>query len=172
MPGETAVGVDDDFSPGQSRIAVGSAYHEPAGRVDEYLCLFIQECFGDNRPDHAGDDIFTDLLKRNHRAMLGGNDHGVDPDRPLAFIFNRHLGLAVRAQVRDDPLLPRFRQAPGKSVGKGNRGWQIFRCLVGGKSEHHPLISSAYRIEIIVMPFSLPRISIARFTPWAISGDC
>ena len=81
-----AVGVDDDFAAGEATIAVRSANHEIAGRVDQEVGRLLRhpafrqcglDCVGDQILDHAG-RIFLAVaalcivLRRHHH--LGAAD--------------------------------------------------------------------------------------------------
>ena len=83
-----AVGVHDDFPPGQSAVSSGAALHEPAGRVDEQVvCVDVQ------LPQvhlgilqHRADDVLLQrlfqVLHRHVRVVLSGNDDGINTEGP------------------------------------------------------------------------------------------
>jgi len=81
--------------------------------------------------------------------MLGRHDDGIDPHRPISLVFHRNLGLAVGAQVGEGSLRPHLVEATGQPVCQRDRQGHQLRCLVAGKSEHHPLISGTDRLDLL-----------------------
>jgi hypothetical protein len=76
--------------------------------------------------------------------MLGGDDHGIDPDRVhILVVFHRHLALTIRPQIGKQPALAHFRQLLAELVGQGDRGRQQVFVLVGRVAEHHALVAGS-----------------------------
>ena len=78
------------------------------------------------------------------RVVLRGDQHGVDAQRLVVLVvFDGHLGLAVRTQVRHFAGLAHFGQAEGQTVGQIDRQRHQHVGLVGGVTEHHALVAGA-----------------------------
>ena len=106
-----AVGVDDDLSTGESRVAMRSADDELAGGVDMIDDVVVEEvehllaaaCL--HTWDEDVDDVVPDLPE--HRlvvvekfVVLGRHDDGMDTQRTVVVaILNSHLTLGVGTQV-------------------------------------------------------------------------
>ena len=100
MCAAAAVGVDDDFAPGESGVAVGAADEESAGGVDVEHDVVVPPLFV-GREDHGLDDLFDDLvlglagelalLVEDGLVVLGGDDDGVDADGALVFVGDGDL---------------------------------------------------------------------------------
>ena len=77
-----AVGVDDDLAAGHAGVAVRTADDEAPGRVDEDARLAVHHAL----PGSPWLTIFSVMSSRSvsfetRRAVLGGDDDGVDADR-------------------------------------------------------------------------------------------
>src|SRR5581483_6564095 len=90
-----AVGVDDDLAAGHAGIAVRPADDEAPGRVDVNLGLGVAHLFGDDAVDDLLGDVFPHRFVGDERAVLAGDDDGIDANRRGAVIFDGDLGLAV-----------------------------------------------------------------------------
>ena len=62
MPAHAAIGIDDDFSSGQTGIAMRSADHKAAGRIDVELGLRIDHIGGNHRIDDVLLNVGAQLL--------------------------------------------------------------------------------------------------------------
>lgn len=96
-----AVGVDDDLAAGEARIAVRSADHELAGRVDVPLAIVgdlqLAERFAD-----IGLDDGADLLRIPALVEMLGRKHDRGCFRRLAVdVTHGHLALGVGAELGD-----------------------------------------------------------------------
>ena len=93
--------------------------------------------------------------------MLRRDDDPLYLDRALTavgadLVANRHLGLAVRAQVPDDVRLAHLRQPVADVVREHDRhGHQLVR-LRARVPEHHPLVAGAHQIERVVIARRVP----------------
>ena len=144
MGGAAAVGVHDDLPAGQARIRRGTALDEAAGGIDIVLGVLIQHVGGDDHPDDLLDHVLADLLQGDVRVVLGGDDHGVHPDRAVVLvILHRDLALAVRPHVGHQAGLADqghlLAQLLGQRQGQGHQ----LGGLVAGVAEHHALVASA-----------------------------
>src|SRR6185436_1438565 len=93
------------------------------------------------------DDVFFHGLLRDERAVLAGNDDGVDAHRPGAVVFDRDLRLAVRPQVLEDAVTPRARQPLGELVREHDRQRHQLFGFGTGEAEHQPLVAGAAGVD-------------------------
>ena len=135
-----AVGIDDDLAPRQSRISLGAADDETAGRVDVVDDILGDQFFGDHGMDHLLQYIPVQLLLLHLRCMLGGDDHGGHLHRLAVTIPDAHLGFAVGTQIGERPVLADLGQSRRDLVGQGNRQRHQLLRLPTGIAEHQPLI--------------------------------
>ena len=80
MTTRPTIGIDDDFSSGQSAISLRSADHKTACRIHEEFGLPIEHRRGEYAPDQFFCNEFFNLTMRDVGGVLGGDDHGGDPD--------------------------------------------------------------------------------------------
>src|SRR5690606_8560400 len=118
VPGVAAVGVDDDLAAGQAGVAHRAADLEPPGGVDQQpVVVGLQPVGGHHRGDHVLLDVGgEELVDVDVRGVLAGDDHGVQPDRGGPVVLDGDLGLAVRAQVGNGPVVPHLGEALGERV--------------------------------------------------------
>src|ERR1700722_6426083 len=151
-PGNPAVGVNDDLPAGQAGVADRAADHEPAGRVAVELVLEPGRVVQVLR-QHLGDDLFPQRLGElglDPVLVLGGDEHLLDLDRlARVVVADRHLGLAVRAEVGQQAGVAHLRQLLGQLVGQDDRGRHQLGRLVGGVGEHHALVARADPVQRI-----------------------
>ena len=84
--------------------------------------------------------------------MLAGDEQTFDLDRALRAVLvdlvaNRHLRLAVRAQVRHQARLAHLGHALADLVREQDRQRHQLGGLVRGVSEHHPLVARALTVK-------------------------
>ena len=82
-----SVGIDDDFTAGQTAVALRTADDEAAGRVDQVFGFISQQFRRQNGLDNLLNHGFAQFFMADGRIVLGGQDDGVD-----AFYF---AGFAV-----------------------------------------------------------------------------
>ena len=93
-----AVGVDDDFPPGQTGIALGSADDEITGGVNEEFGGFGQHALRQDFFDDFLDAEFLDLGVGFAGGVLGGDDDVDDAGGFAIDVFHRDLGLGIGAK--------------------------------------------------------------------------
>src|SRR5260370_11439651 len=98
MPTHTAVSIHDDLAASEPGIAVRSADHEAAGRVDVVFRLGIHHV----GRDHGVDDVLAHFAPQvfggDVGAVLGGDHDGFDALRLAVHVFHGDLALAVGAK--------------------------------------------------------------------------
>jgi len=147
-----AVGVHNDFTPGQPRIAMRTANFKLAGRVDVNDHVFrVVQALGHHRFDDMPDDLAAELFLLRFSVPFGGvlsREHdGVNANGFVAVVFHCHLALGVRTQALNDVLLPHQRLPFHQPVGQVDRKGHVLGCLAAGETEHQPLVASTLTID-------------------------
>ena len=76
------------------------------------------------------------------RIMLSGNQHRIETNRNIILIvFDGHLGLAIRTQVRHLAILAHLRKTICQTMRQVNRQWHQRVGLIACIAEHHTLIA-------------------------------
>ena len=147
-----AVRVDDDLAAGQAGVAHGAAHDEAAGGVD----VDGRGPPGDaDRVEHRADDVLDHVLADLRELYVGRvlrrDDDGRDLDGLVVLVAHGHLGLAVRAQVGQRPVLADLGQALGEPLGQvdGHRHEDV--RLVGRIAKHHALVAGADLVDLVVV---------------------
>ena len=100
--------------------------------------------FGKHRFDHVLAQLGEQPVMVDFGIMLGRHQNRVQTDRPvLLVVFDGHLGLAIRTQMRDDTVLAHLGQAEGQPMRQIYRQRHQRFGLVGCIPEHHALIAGA-----------------------------
>ena len=141
MATHPAVGIDDDFSTGQSAVPLRTPDHEATGRVDVQLGVFVDKLLRKGLVDDQIHDGLAELLVLDLFVVLGADDDRVDANGNVVFVFEGNLSFTVRAQKVDDLLLPDCGQLAREHVRILDRRRHELGALVGGISEHQALIS-------------------------------
>ena len=79
--------------------------------------------------------------------VLGGEHDGVQAHGPVAVVADRHLGLAVGAQVGDLALLADLGEPLGELVRQVDRQRHQLGGLVAGVAEHQALVAGALQVQ-------------------------
>ncbi len=98
------IGVHDNFPSGQPAVSHGAAYDKPACGIDKKSGIAIHHFFGNNFSDHFLDNGIFEVFIGHVIVMLGGDHHSIHPLGLAVFIFNGHLGFAVRPQKSNAPF--------------------------------------------------------------------
>ena len=78
------------------------------------------------------------------------DQHRLQRHRLAVLVLERHLRLAVGAQVRHLAGLADLGQALGQAVGGPDRQRHQVGRLVAGVAEHHPLVAGALGVERVL----------------------
>ena len=73
--------------------------------------------------------------------MLGRHDHRPDALRDAAVVLDRHLGLAVGAEIGQLTAPPDLGEAARHPVRERDRERHQLGRLAAGEAEHHPLVT-------------------------------
>ena len=96
----SAVSIDDDLSPGESAVAVGTADKELAGRIDVPHRLFGDPILGQCLSDMRLDDVAHVIGGKALIEMLVRDDDLSDADRLAVLVPDGHLTFGVRPKPR------------------------------------------------------------------------
>lgn len=150
-----AVGVHNDFAPGQPSVSSRATDDETPGRIDEQvvgvnvnLRRVLAQLF-QHRVDDVCDQRLRQLSRLDTFAVLGGDEDGVNAHRPSGIvIFYRDLRFAVRQQEWNIPILAHQSQLIGQLMCQHDRQRHELRCFITGVAEHHALVTSSARTVI------------------------
>jgi hypothetical protein len=155
VPGEAAVGVDDDLAAGEASVADRPADHEPARGVHVELLAELARV-EQVRRQHRQHDLRPQRVRQlglHAVGVLGGDQHLLDPGGLARVVVpHRDLGLAVRPQVGQFPGVPHAREPLRQPVGERDRGGHELGSLVGGVAEHHALVPGADLVDRVLGP--------------------
>ncbi|MBT9143048.1 MAG: hypothetical protein DDT29_01447 [Dehalococcoidia bacterium] len=142
MAGVAAIGIHNNFPTCKAGVSLWSAYHKAAGGINKIAGFATKILSRDNSGDHILYHIAFNLFQINILMMLRRNYNGANRYWLAVLILYSYLSLAVRPQIRKDPILANFRQPFCQLVSHGNRQRHQFRRLITGKAKHHPLVAS------------------------------
>ena len=95
-------------------------------------------------------NVAADLLERNFRRMLRGDNHRIHTGGFAVHIFHRDLRFAVRAEVGEFPALADLGQPAGELVRQRDGQRHQLRRLIAGKAEHHALVARAGAVVLLL----------------------
>ena len=75
VPGAATVAVHNYLAACKARIPMGPAYYKAARRIDQYLCIFIQQTRRYNRLNNLFNYPFAQISHSYLAVMLGGYHH-------------------------------------------------------------------------------------------------
>ncbi len=144
-----AVGVDDDLAAGDAGVAVRAAGDEAARRIHVDLGVRVHHLAGDDLVDDPLGEVFGDRRVRRGRAVLRGDDDGVDADGTAAVVLDGHLRLAVGPEVIELTAAARLGQAAHELVREHDRQRHQLGRLGAGVAEHQALVAGAARVHAL-----------------------
>src|SRR5207253_7738578 len=125
-----AVGVDDNLTASQTRVALRSAGHKPSGGIDVVFGLVVEQITRHSVSDNVLANLSAKLLVRYFRRVLRRDNDSIDAERAAIAIFDRDLGLAVRSKIGKLAGLPNFRESLRQPMRKLNRQRHQLRRLI------------------------------------------
>ena len=144
MGSAAAVGIDDDLAAGETAVTLRAADDKAAGGVDEEADIALVELGGDHGQRDLADKILADLLKRDLRRVLGGDDDRVDAHRAVVLVvLHSDLGLAVRTEIVERAVLAHLGQTARHFMRERDGQRHKLARFVAGVAEHHALVSGA-----------------------------
>ena len=90
-----AIGIDNDFAPGQAAIRSGPTVDKRPRRINQQPGGGGQPACRNNRFNHLFHHRFTQRRQRKVGAMLRGDHDGVGMIDPSVAITQRHLALGI-----------------------------------------------------------------------------
>ena len=151
VPCISAVGIHNNFSSRESRITLRSPDDKTSCGIDEKFRLIIHHFFRQNLIKDLSLHIFVNLLLIHFRIVLCRQDYSFQTERlPVFIIFHADLRLAVRSQIRKNPILTHLRKSLGQLMSKRNRIRHILLRLICGIAKHHALVTCANRIQFLI----------------------
>ncbi len=144
LTGHAAVGVDDDFAPGEAAIPQGAAGDKATGGVDVVFGVIEQPGLRQHRLDDVLQHRRFQLFLADIGIVLGGQHHGVEGEGLAVLVVAQgYLALGVRAQPGQGALPADFRLLAHQAVGEVDGGRHQGIGLVAGVAEHQALVTGA-----------------------------
>ena len=149
MAPHAAVGVDDDLAPREAGVTHGAAHDEAAGGVHVDHGIAPGDPLGvHNRGDDLRHEVLADAVHGlDLGGVLGGDDDGLDGDGAVVLVADGHLRLAVRAKIRQGPVVADGGQALREAARQVMRHGHERRGLPRGVAEHHALVPRPDQVE-------------------------
>ena len=139
-----AVGIDDDLAAGQPAVAVRTADHEPAGRIDVIGDLAVDQLLRQQRLDDVLDDEVADFLLLHVRASCCVETTTVSMRTGLSPSYSMVTWLLLSGRSQStSPLLAGLGQAIEDPVRQGDRQRHQLGRVVAGVAEHQALVAGA-----------------------------
>ena len=92
---QARVGVDHQFTAGETGIGFKTAQHKPAGRIDENLRLLVDAHIMAGTGNDQPAEFFAQLGRVFVRIVLAGDHNGVHALRYTERILHRNLRFSV-----------------------------------------------------------------------------
>src|ERR1043166_6288513 len=159
MPAHTAVGIDNNFSSGETAIPLRPANNEAAGGVYMKNCILVEKLRGNDGLNDTVNNGFFQFAVFDVGTVLS-RDHDIFNFYGLAIaIFYGYLRLAIGPQKTRLAAFTNFGQVLNQAVGHLNRERHQFGSLVAGIAEHHALIASAlFLVEALAFGYALGNV--------------
>ncbi len=111
----------------------------------------IKEVLGNNLLDDLLQDLFPEIFRRNFLCVLCGDDDGINAQRDgratVLLVFDRDLGLRIRAEPREKARAACRSQCRIELVGERNGKRHVLRGLIGSIAKHDALVTRAVILE-------------------------
>jgi hypothetical protein len=111
----------------------------------------IKEVLGDNLLDDLFQNFLSEVLRRDLLSVLCGDDNGIytqrDSRATVLLVFDRDLGLGIRAKPRQEARAACRCQCRIELVGERDGEWHILWRLIGSIAKHDALVSRAVILE-------------------------
>ena len=144
MRGRAAIGIHNNLAPGQPGIAIGTADHEFARRIDPPLGVCGDPAIGQNFANIGFDDSADVIAGLAVIGVLGGQHDRGHTHRLATFVTHGKLRFRIGAQRGFDPGFTDFGQTAQDRMGVMDRCGHQFRRFIGGETKHNALIACAF----------------------------
>ena len=141
MVRRTAVGIDDDFAPGEATVAHRTADDEFAGGVDVEFGFAVQPFSGQDFVDNQLTHRFLQVFQRDVRVVLGGEYDGINAGDFVVFVAEGDLRFRIRTQPRQHAIAAHLRLPLDEAVRVHNGRRHQRRRFVAGVAEHQSLVA-------------------------------
>ena len=141
MTAHATVGVDDDFTAGQTTVTLRTTDDETARRVDVEFGVFVDEFLGNRLFDDELGDAFVEVFFGHVGTVLGGNDDGINAFDLAALVTHGHLAFAVGTQEIEFAGIADLGETTREGMGVHDRGRHEFRGLVTRIAKHQALVA-------------------------------
>src|SRR5579862_597592 len=138
-----AVSIDDDLAAGETAVPDRAAHHEASGRIDVISGAAVEPLGREDRLDDFLHHRLAQRLGRDVRGVLRREHYGLDADRLVILVTQRHLALGVGTQPRYAPGLAHLSLALDQAMRQ--RDWRRHQYvgLLRGIAEHQALVAGA-----------------------------
>ena len=143
MTCHAAVGINDDFTSGQTAVAHWAADNKASGWVDEEFGRRAQPFGRQNRLDDLFHHCFLQGFLVNLFGMLGRQYHRIDANDFAVIVLEGDLAFCIRAQPRQGAVFAYFSLTLYQTVRVGDRGWHQHVGFVGRVAKHQALVARA-----------------------------
>src|SRR5690554_1757766 len=100
MTSLTSIGINNDFSTGQTRICSRTTKDKSPCRIDEHLCVFSQKLMWNDFFNDMGHHIFSERCYIHIFRMLRGYNNGLDRQGLMLLTVSKgYLSFPVRLQI-------------------------------------------------------------------------
>lgn len=117
--------------------------------------LVIEVLGGNGSLDDLLQDLLAELLGRDVRGVLSGNDDSVDTLRndstAILLVLDGDLGLGVGAEPRERSVTTSGRHSGVQLVGKHEGKGEELRGLISGIAEHDALVTGTELLESLIV---------------------
>src|SRR6185437_1809883 len=149
-----AVAIHDDLAAGQAGVALRSADHETAGRVDEELRLFVDQAFGQYFLDDFLDAKILDGFVLRIVRVLGGNDDVGDADGLVIFVLDGDLALGVGTEPFHLAALANAGEFTAEAMRIHDGGGHELAGFIASVTEHQVLVAGALFVGFLAFSFA------------------
>ena len=158
----SSIGVNDDFSPRQSRVSMGPTNDKLACGVDMQFVVALEEglhAFAHGRLHTGNEDVGHIVLDFGKHLLIGGTKvvvlraqhHGFNSlGRAVVLVLNGHLALGIRTQIRHLlTRLPNGRELAQQPMRQFERKWHVIVRLLAGIAKHHALVTRPLFLRLV-----------------------
>ena len=145
----SAVGVNDNFTSGQTCVTCRTTDDKTSGGIDIDLGRLVHHTLGNDGQNDLALDILADLLGADLITVLRGNDNGIYANGlAVLIIFNGNLGFAVGAQIFERAVLAHLGQTECQLVRKRDRQRHQFGGFIASVTKHQALVART-NVELV-----------------------
>src|SRR5208283_542879 len=138
------VGIHDDLSPGEPRVAHGAADDEASRGIDVVLRILVEQMRRNHRLNHMFENSRAQFVVGYGLGVLRGNYHRVHPLHfAFGIVFHCYLGFSVGAKEGKSSILADLREPHGQLVRQRDGSRHQLLILITSIPKHHALVAGA-----------------------------